>query len=136
MNGALDEINMVELSLSSGSDDSSMNTDTKTYYKATPEFKEDEDQVSISVFEEQPEHQEDNNEAEAAPLYTIKQMLNGVSDGGLCHCWSTLNAKTFQVRSKSYLYDNQKVASDKSLFPSRGVDFFMTEQFGPTNIGR
>ncbi len=70
---------------------------------------------------------------------TIREYLYDAvskSDTTVNHSWAKVNSKTFQVRSRNYFQDRQKADSAESLFPSRGVDFFTTDTFGPTNIGR
>ena len=39
--------------------------------------------------------------------------------------WSSLNASSFQVRSKSYLHNKVKSQSEDFLFPCRGEELFI-----------
>ena len=55
------------------------------------------------------------------PLPTIKNVSNSISApittiAGIDHVWTTPEAKTFQVRSRSYLDDKIKIQSDDSIF--------------------
>jgi hypothetical protein len=55
------------------------------------------------------------------------------------HSWSQPGAQNvYQVRGESYMNDarKRKYDSEEQIFETRGVDFFLTKDFGPTNIGR
>ena len=52
------------------------------------------------------------------------------------HCWSQPGGQIYQVRGKKYMSDRVKVDSLEQIFRTRGVDFFLTEEFGPPSIGR
>ncbi len=150
---SVDEINVTGLSFNE-SDNTSLSTDdAKTYYtNSSPEEKDD---PPIRIHFEQ---RSNNNSSSSSsndcknikkevvltpgrvpvlvpPLPTIKEVDNSATTE-IDHSWSTPETITFEVRSQSYLDDKVKVASGDVLFQSRGVDFFMTEEVGPSNIGR
>jgi hypothetical protein len=66
---------------------------------------------------------------------TFPKFPDGAAIGSHLNCWSSPAANNFQVRGPNYLEDHKKVASGDFLFPTRGVDLFLTDN-APTNVGR
>lgn len=160
----VDEINVPDLSFSSHHPSStSLSTDAKTYHenssvlttstKNENDHEKEQDKVSLSICKGTFESLSLSTSSSSLLSHksshrlqvqshtdatTIKEHLNdGLSKENIIHhAWSKVEGGSFHVRSKSYLQSKEKTNSLGSLFTSRGVDFFMTETFGPTNIGR
>jgi hypothetical protein len=58
----------------------------------------------------------------------------GAALGSQLNCWSLPTHESFQVRGSNYLADKVKVPSKEFLFPTRGVDLFLTDAC-PENVG-
>jgi hypothetical protein len=71
------------------------------------------------------------------PLEKDNNLVNKKNlNESLTHCWSQPGGHYFQIRGKRYLEDGLKYDSSDQIFPTRGVDLFLTNGFGPSNIGR
>mmetsp|Transcript_15306 Transcript_15306/g.21842 ORF Transcript_15306/g.21842 Transcript_15306/m.21842 type:complete len:593 (-) Transcript_15306:358-2136(-) len=55
--------------------------------------------------------------------------------GSVFNCWSRPPHQSFRVRGKNYIKDKKKISSEDFLFPTRGVDLFLTDDC-PENVGR
>lgn len=70
-------------------------------------------------------------------LSTIKQIkASETNESSIKNCFSQPPGENYQIRSKEYLTNGKKVNSFEQTFQTRGVDFFKTEDFGPSHIGR
>ena len=67
-----------------------------------------------------------------SPMQTYPE---GAELGEYFNCWSQPDNKEFHVRGPNYLSDRIKVTSGPFLFPTRGVDLFLTDD-APDNVGR
>jgi len=52
------------------------------------------------------------------------------------NCWSEVEGSAFKVRGKNYLRDKKKYQSGENIFKARGVDVLLSDEWGPTAIGR
>lgn len=78
---------------------------------------------------------DDNERDEAAPLKTFEMFPKGAKIGSHLNCWSSPPSSNFHVRGPNYIKDKKKVPSADYIFPTRGVDLFLTDN-PPVNIGR
>jgi Protein ENHANCED DISEASE RESISTANCE 2, C-terminal len=89
----------------------------------------DNDRSSIMTQSESFDGQEDQ---------LIKSPLDmfppGAKLGSHFNCWSMPTHTSFHVRGSNYFVDRKKVESGQFLFPTRGVDLFLTDTC-PENIG-
>jgi predicted transcriptional regulator len=58
----------------------------------------------------------------------------GAKLGSHLNCWSMPVHNSFHVRGANYIVDRKKVESGEFLFPTRGVDLFLTDAC-PENVG-
>lgn len=56
-----------------------------------------------------------------------QSFVRGAHEGGK-NCWSDLDARTFSLRSASYLTDGVKVPSPDAMFRTVGVNVFKTDK--------
>lgn len=59
----------------------------------------------------------------------------GAKLGSVLNSWSDPPSTNFMVRGDKYLSDKKKIKSGPFVFPTRGVDLFLTDQC-PENVGR
>ncbi len=78
---------------------------------------------------------DDDERDEAAPLKTFDMFPEGAKIGSHLNCWSSPPSTNFHVRGPNYIKDKKKVPSADYIFPTRGVDLFLTDN-PPVNIGR
>ena len=52
------------------------------------------------------------------------------------HVWSIPQASSFAIRGPDYFQTRKKIASQECLFPTRGVDLFLTNEFGYSHVAR
>ncbi|GKY90299.1 hypothetical protein MPSEU_000003900 [Mayamaea pseudoterrestris] len=64
----------------------------------------------------------------------LPQFPKGAKIGSHNNCWSVPEHESFLVRGPKYLVDRKKVASEPFLFPTRGMDLFLTDTC-PENVG-
>jgi len=67
------------------------------------------------------------------PLPTLHSAL---PESDAKNAWSEPNGNVFRVRGKNYLNDRKKIQSDGNIFKTRGVDLLLSDDWGPTEIGR
>lgn len=78
---------------------------------------------------------DDDKPKEAVPLKTFEMFPEGAKIGSHLNCWSSPPSSNFHVRGPNYIKDRKKVPSTDYIFPTRGVDLFLTDN-PPVNIGR
>lgn len=76
--------------------------------------------------------EEEEQEAIRSPMDTYPE---GAPLGEYFNCVSEPDCKDFHVRGGNYFHDKVKVPSAPFLFPTRGVDLFLTDD-APENVGR
>ena len=52
------------------------------------------------------------------------------------HVWSQPLGSSFSIRGPCYLKHKRKIPSQENLFPTRGVDMFLTREFGYSHVAR
>lgn len=117
-------------------DGTSVATDAKTeiFHNCSTEDENDENPIHIST---KGAFGIDSCQQDQVPLTTILQIEdNGELKAPKSHTWSQPGGQIHKVRGMKYLDDGIKVDSMEQIFQTRGVDFFLTDEFGPCNIGR
>jgi hypothetical protein len=80
---------------------------------------------------------EDESSVSSLPAIVepFSKFPEGATIGSHNNCWSEPDPANFEVRGANYLVDKKKVASSEFLFPSRGMDLFLTDTC-PENVGK
>jgi hypothetical protein len=78
------------------------------------------------------EEEEEEEPLVQSPMQTYPE---GAELGEYFNCVSEPNCENFHVRGPNYFSDKIKVPSKPFLFPTRGVDLFLTDD-APENVGR
>lgn len=78
---------------------------------------------------------DDDKPKKAVALKTFEMFPEGAKIGSHLNCWSSPPSSNFHVRGPNYINDKKKVPSADYIFPTRGVDLFLTDN-PPVNIGR
>lgn len=80
----------------------------------------------------------DEEDEEETPIQLLESPLpmfpEGAKIGSHNNCWSVPEHLDFAVRGPNYLSDSKKVKSAEFLFPTRGIDLFLTDTC-PENVG-
>ena len=77
---------------------------------------------------------DDEEEEEAVLGSPLPRFPEGAKIGTVNNCWSEPEPENFMVRGPNYLSDKKKIQSGKFIFPSRGIDLFLTDTC-PENVG-
>jgi hypothetical protein len=99
------------------------------------------DPALVAQLESEAENEEqgghiDEEEEEAVEILGSPLPLfpPGAKIGSHTNCYSEPDPGNFQVRGPNYFVDRKKIGSDEFLFPSRGIDLFLTDAC-PENVG-